>query len=472
MIPVATPTAMAAYDEDNRDRMAQLIAEAAWHVARNAIEMMGGSYGRRVVVVAGPGNNGADGNKAAEILSRRGVGVCVVGPGAPLRGPRPDLVIDAAFGVGLSRSYEPTPIDPGIEVLAVDVPSGLDALTGTLCDGAWRATRTVTFVATKPGLYLGHGPQYGGEIVVADLSVPYVAAPEPRASIGLVTQADAARLWPRRARTSHKWNHAVWVIAGTKTMTGAARLAALGAQRGGASYVRVSVPGVDEPPVPTEAVVVPLGPEEWGPTLERELQRVASVVIGPGLGRSAATVTAAKETIACLARRHVPTVIDADGLAAVSITASSSRNEVLTPTCVLTPHDGEYRQLTGHVVGDDRLGAAQDLAEAMNATVLLKGPTTVVAAPDGRTRLITSGDARLATAGSGDVLSGLIAAVLSYGVEPLEAASIAAWVHGRAATVGALVGMTASDVAAQVPAVASALVRIGETNASGRAPRE
>lgn len=444
MIPVTTPAAMEAFDDAHRDQLDQLIAAAGWQVARQAIAMLGGSYGRRIVVIAGPGNNGADGRVAARLLRARGVRVGVVDPGASLGGARPDLVIDAAFGTGLSRPYVPGPVDPAIPVLAVDVPSGLDGLTGEAVGEPLRADRTVTFVAAKPGLFLGDGPSHCGEVVLADLGFTWRGGADPHTDIGLLTAADAATWWPQRDRSAHKWNHAVWVIGGSPTMPGAPRLAALGAQRSGASYVRVSVPGVADAGGPIETVGWPLDAAGWGSTIASASERIAAVVIGPGLGRDASTLDQVRASIAGLVEGSVPTVVDADGLGAVVGTR-------LAPSCVVTPHDGEFQTLTNRPVPADRLLAVRQLAKEMNATVLLKGPTTVVAAPHGPARFVTSGDARLATAGSGDVLSGMIAALLSYGLEPLDAASLAAWVHGRAGRSGPRCGMTAADIAEAIP---------------------
>lgn len=456
MIPVATPAEMAAYDRANLANMDRLIVAAGWWVARNAIEMMGGTYGRRVVVIIGPGNNGADGAVAERLLSGRGVAVSSVSPGAPIDHRRPDLVIDAAFGMGLARPYVSAPVDPCVPVLAVDIPSGLDGLTGQVNGSVLKAARTVTFVAAKPGLFLGEGPALAGEIVVADLGIPHVAT---NGELALVTASDVAIRWPRRRREAHKWHHAVWIIGGGVTMTGAPRLAALGAQRAGAGYVRLSVPGVDAPDAPIEAVLAPLAPAGWGEQVALDSERIDAVVIGPGLGRSDQNLADARMAIGGLVNASVPMVIDADALGAIADVS-------LGPQCVLTPHDGEYATLTGHDVPTDRVGAVRELAATTNATVLLKGPTTLVAAPDGRVHFIISGDARLATAGSGDVLSGMIGALLSYGLDGFDAASMAAWLHGQAAGTGPVIGLTASGIAARVPAVISELVTSDEQRAT------
>ena len=252
-------------------------------VARMAIRMLDGTYGRTVVVLAGKGNNGNDGRDAARRLRKRGVRVIEIDAhGSPDVLPPADLVIDAAFGTGFRGSWRaPATDDP---VLAVDIPSGVDGLTGATSERVLGAERTVTFAALKPGLLLPPGNSLAGEIEVADIGLDVSGA---RAH--LVEDADVAAWLPERPETTHKWKAAVWVVAGSPGMTGAAHLAARGAQRSGAGYVRLGIPGLPfDEEAPTEIVGFPLPAEGWASAVLGDLGRFKSAVVGPGLGRARA----------------------------------------------------------------------------------------------------------------------------------------------------------------------------------------
>jgi len=454
VIPIVTPTEMAAIDAAAVEPVAELIERAGAAVEREAVDLLGGTYGRRVNIVAGPGNNGADGHVAARRLRRRGVKCSVFTPYEATVLPPADLLIDAAFGTGLSRPYMP-PTSTAPLVLAVDIPSGVDGLTGTVIGEPMMATRTVTFAALKPGLLMEPGASLAGEVVVADIGLDVSGA-----AAHLVTDDDVAAWWPRRRVGAHKWHAATWVIGGSAGMTGAPTLAALGAQRAGAGYVQCSIPGAghsgdkpvgaDSSPA-VEVVGRHLPAHGWASDVVSDGARFSSLVVGPGLGRSDETL---EEVVALVRSSAIPLVVDADGLAAfANITASTGPASV-----VLTPHDGEFRMLTGQAPDADRFRSARSLAAGTNSTVLLKGPTTIVAGPDGRCLAVTSGDARLASAGTGDVLAGMIGALLAEGLSPLPAAALAAHVHGRAASRCPIVGTTASDVARAIPAVLDAIL--------------
>jgi NAD(P)H-hydrate epimerase len=404
-------------------------------------------------VVAGKGNNGNDGRAAARLLERRGVRTVVIPVAeAPERLPASDLVIDAAFGTGFHGEYRP-PDPAGAPVLAVDIPSGVDGLTGAVGAGAVQAVRTVTFAALKPGLLFHPGRALAGEVVLADIGLDVSRAP-----VGLVERADVAAWVPPRSPDAHKWRAAVVVAAGSPGMTGAAHLAARAAQRAGAGMVRVASPGLDhDPGLPTEAVGIATPPAGWDTVVLDQLDRARALVLGPGLGRSAPSETAVLQVVASA---RVPVLVDGDGLSALGDDPAAALAGRSGPT-VLTPHDGEFARLAGHPPGDDRLAAARGLAASTGAIVLLKGPTTVVAHPDGRALLSTAGDARLATAGTGDVLSGVIGALLAQGVPAFEAAASGAWLHGRAARRGPRRGLVASDVVAGLP------VALDELDAAG-----
>ncbi len=444
MIPVVTPARMAEVDAAAEDPVEVLVDRAGAAVARAAIDELGGTYGRRVVVLAGPGSNGADGRVAAERLRRRGVRTTVLEVAdAPDELPPADLVVDAAFGTGLRRPFEaPTTSAP---VLAVDLPSGLDGLTGQVQGRPLRAVRTVTFAAIKPGLLLGEGPRLAGRVEVADIGLD----PSP-ADAHLVTDSDIPGMVPQRPSEAHKWQSACWVVAGSPGMEGAANLAAAAAQRAGAGYVRLSVPGGGGQTPPVEVVGHPVDADLS--QVGGDLDRFASLVLGPGLGRAAETAAGVRRLVGA---STVPTVLDGDGLtAAAGILEAVDRPAPL----VLTPHDGEFETLAGHRPGPDRLGVARGLAAATGATVLLKGPTTVVSSPEGAALLVTSGDQRLATAGSGDVLAGILGAFLARGAAPLEAAAAAAHVHGLVAAACPETGVVAGDLAGHL---VEALVGLG-----------
>jgi len=449
VIPILTPVEVRALDAAAAEPVEVLVARAGAAVARAALDLLGGSYGRRVLVVAGKGNNGADGREAARRLRRAGVRVEVMAPGAA-GAPRPgplDLVIDAAFGTGFRGRWEPPSIGR-VPVLAVDIPSGVDGSTGE-ATAALGARRTVTFAALKPGLLLGRGPELAGEVTVADIGLD----PGPAARAHLVDDADAAAALVERPATAHKWRSAVWVVAGSPGMTGAAHLLARAAQRTGAGYVRLSTPGgAPGEGAPAEAVGHRLGGGHgWAGEVLGGLERFRALAVGPGLGHDPQV---AAEVRRLLTGTTLPCVVDGDGLSALGERAGDVG---LGPSTVLTPHDGEYARLAGHQPGPDRLAAARHLAATTGATVLLKGPATVVAGPGGEVLVSATGSPRLATAGTGDVLTGVIAALLATGVEPALAAAAGAHLHGRAARLGWRRGLVAGDLVDLLPPAFEAL---------------
>jgi NAD(P)H-hydrate epimerase len=442
VIPIVTPAEMGAVDAAAPEPTEVLIARAAAAVARTAVRMMGGTYGRRVHVVAGPGNNGNDGRVAGRLLAERGVRVRVHDTdAAPAVLDPSDLVLDAAYGTGFRGRYD-FPDPDGAPVLAVDIPSGLSGSTGTASGRVAPAVATVTFAALKPGLVMGDGPSFAGTVEVADIGLDVSAA---RAH--LVEAADVPAWIPPRAPGDHKWRHAVWVVAGSSGMTGAARLCAAAAFRAGAGYVRLSVPGDPDPGGPVEAVVDPVPEDDWARAVAAEAGRFAVVAVGPGLGRSEATSAQVRELLSGLDR---PAVVDGDALWALGPDAAAVLADRTAPT-VLTPHDGEFERLTGSPPPEDRPAAARALAASCRSVVLLKGPTTVVAAPDGAVLVVRAGDERLATAGTGDVLTGTVAAALASGAEPFTGAAAAAHLHGTAALLGPVRGLVAGDVADLLP---------------------
>ena len=452
MQPIVTPDEMRTIDAQATVPVEVLIDRAGAAVARAAVRMMGGTYGRVVHVIAGQGNNGNDGRVAARRLAAQGVQVRVH-PVAecPAVLPPADLVIDAAFGTGFRGTWR-APDVGATPVLAVDIPSGVDALTGDVTGRVLRARRTVTFAALKPGLVLGEGALAAGEVEVADIGLEV----GPRA-LALLEAVDVAEWMPSRAADAHKWNAAVRIIAGSRTMPGAAALAASAAQRTGAGMVQVSSPGLDRfEGMPVEAVQRTLPALGWADDALRSFDRFHAVVLGPGLGRSDDT---AASTRFVAIRTPLPVVIDGDGLFALAWNAEGAAallRQREAPT-VLTPHDGEYQLLTGVPPSRDRVASARRLAADTDSVVLLKGPTTVVADPSGDVMLVRAGDQRLATAGTGDVLAGIIGALVAMRVDAFGAAAIGAYIHGRAAALGPAMGLVASDIPALVPAVLAEL---------------
>lgn len=460
MLPIVTPAEMAEIDAAAPEGTEALIARAGAEVAIAARRMMGGTYGRRVLVAAGKGNNGADGRVAAGVLQRWGVRCRVATPPEALelvaagtsRGAnRFDLVIDAAYGTGLRGSWGADQ-PPGVPVLAVDIPSGIDALTGE-DHGCWPAAETVTFGALKPGLLLHPGAAAAGEVHLAPIGLDASSA-----ASWLVTDADADASLAGLQPAAHKWRRSVRVIAGSPQMRGAGALVCAAAQQAGAGMVVISSPGVRAGDIarPTEAVARDLRPGAWaGPALEG-IERFDAAVIGPGVGTDP---TSLAQMARFIAECPLPLVVDADAVTAVAEHPEClQRRDSLT---VLTPHDGEFASLTGAPPAADRFEAVRSAAASLDVFVLLKGPTTLIATPPCPPAppwvlAVNSGTARLATAGSGDVLSGVIAAVLSGGHVPHHAsASIAAaahW-HGRTASVAAPASQQAT-----LPLVATAQV--------------
>ena len=397
--------------------------------------------GARVVAVCGKGANGGDGRIAA-----RKLGAEVVEVGDPL--PPADVVVDAIFGTGshgepreeAARSIEAIR-SAGVPVVSVDVPSGVDASTGEVAGTCVDASATVTFHGEKVGLAVAPGSLRGGRVEVADIGL------EPAETAHARVTSRFLRQLPRRERGGNKYRSgSVLVVGGAPGLTGAVCLAAEAAFRADAGYVSVAAPRESLPVVEArllEAVKRPL---------EEALDaagRAGSLALGPGLGRA----TEAKQQVReLLEQTDLPAVVDADGL------FSFEPVERLAGT-VLTPHSGELARLLGveaEWVDVHRLAAVALALERYRCVVLLKGSETIVAAPGERT-LISSGTPRLATAGTGDVLTGIVAAFLAKGLEPRLAAAAAARAHADAAlAVPHERGMVASDVIAQLPGVLDA----------------
>ena len=453
--------------------------------------------GRHTLVVCGRGNNGGDGLAAARQLHLAGHPVaCVVAaasaselsPDAALNysaaekagvnlrlGAVPDylwdeseLVLDCLLGTGATGELKGRVAEwaarinaagaRGVPVIAVDVPSGVDASSGTMAEGCVAADLTITFHAAKTGLVCPPGSEAAGEVVVWDIGIPVSLEPEP--DLWVVTDEDVNI--PGRRVDDHKYRAGyVAVLAGSKAYPGAAWLASRAAYRTGAGYVRLLMPAGAAETMRGRLVETVLEEIGSGDVLDDAASalavigddRLGALVAGPGLGRDPATSAAVRRIVL---ESSVPAVLDADGLYAFAGQAGALQGR---PGLVLTPHAGELAALLGEPVDEVTradLAAARRAAAATGQVVLLKGSSTVVADPAGRARAVVQGPPQLASAGTGDVLSGVIGALLAKGLEPFEAAYAGAWLHAEAGALGAETdpqGVLAGDLVELLPAV-------------------
>nr|TFG54103.1 MAG: NAD(P)H-hydrate dehydratase [Hyphomicrobiales bacterium] len=434
-----------------------------------------------VVVLCGPGNNGGDGYVAARLLKNEGWSVYVESYGDPAQlkddalemyrrwdgETRPlsakidaEIIVDALFGAGLSR-----PLAEDLKsvvksfnasnalIIAVDVPSGLSGDLGRpFGDVAVRASATVTFFRKKPGHLLMPGRLYCGKTQVADIGIPdkvlFNIRPQSFES-GPDFWGDAYP-WPRPEGHKYLRGHVV-VISGPASATGAARLAARGALRIGAGLVTLASPSDALAINAAHLTAIMLKPCDDAKALMRLLEdkRLNTVALGPGLGIGAAT----EELVAAALGSGAASVLDADALSSFA-GKGEKLFAMLHDRVVMTPHEGEFKRLFPGLLerGHSRLEAASFAARAANCTLLLKGPDTVVASPDGRAAINSNAPAELATAGAGDVLAGFVAGLLAQSMAPFEAASAAAWLHGEAANLCGP-GLIAEDLPEMLPKV-------------------
>lgn len=429
---------------------------------------------RPVAVLCGPGNNGGDGFVVARLLAERGwpVRLGLLGKSEALKGDAAhhaglwtgaveplsvdllegaELAVDAVFGAGLSRPVEGLPAEVlravACPLVAVDIPSGIDGATGEVQGYAPQAAVTVTFFRLKPGHLLYPGRGLCGETLLAGIGIPANVLAE----IGPHTYENKPGLWrlPGLAAETHKYRRGhCLVVAGV--MAGAARLSAHAALRTGAGLVSVAVrpEGMGELSAAPAAVILRRCADLPAFAAMAAEPRVASIVIGPGAGPDGRT---RRRVLAALAAGK-PCLLDADALTAFA--EEPERLLAATATAgkaVLTPHEGEFARVFPNIKGG-RLGRARQAATAAGAVVLLKGPDTVIAAPDGRAAINANAPSWLGTAGSGDVLSGIIGGLLAQGMAPFEAVCAGAWLHGRAAQEFGH-GMIADDLADALPGV-------------------
>ncbi|MGY3615576.1 NAD(P)H-hydrate dehydratase [Bradyrhizobium sp. USDA 10063] len=441
-----------------------------------------------ILVVAGRGNNGGDGFVAAAELAARGREVSVillcerdslkgdaalaargwkypVLPFNPQAIGKPALIIDALFGAGLDRPVKGEPYDMieavnahGTPVLAVDLPSGINGTTGAPMGIAIRATETVTFFRRKPAHLLLPGRVHCGRVRVADIGIDPKVLEEIRPATFENVPSTWQHAFPVPKIDGHKYSRGhVLAVSGDIAATGASRLAARGALRAGAGLVTLASPS-DALAVNAAALTAVMVRAVDNAIQFADLlndRRLNTSVIGPGAGAGPRTRDFVHTALA--AKRNL--VLDADALTSFADAPERLFEAIKASdgaSVVLTPHEGEFPRLFSDISnkhpGRSKLERVRASAERSGAVVLLKGPDTVVAAPDGRATIASNAPPWLATAGAGDVLSGIIAGLLAQGVPAFEAASIGAWMHGEAA-VEAGPGLIAEDLPETLPAV-------------------
>ncbi|MTH96932.1 NAD(P)H-hydrate dehydratase [Roseibium sp. RKSG952] len=467
-----------------------LMEQAGLAVASAVMELLGKRG--TVLVLCGPGNNGGDGFVAARHLDKAGhrVSVRLLRDPDTLKGDaaqafslmalpwsevsredivkdleRADAVIDALFGAGLDRPLAGLPAalakevrHSGKPVVAVDLPSGISGATGAVLGEAFTAARTVTFFRAKPGHYLEPGREHCGHLTVADIGIEQdvLAHIKPR------TFLNKDGLWrdcfPVPGRLGHKFNrgHAV-VFGGPIHSTGASRLAAVAALRAGAGLVTLAVPAgalATYAAHLTAVMVRPVSTDEPPKKLLAD-KRISACLIGPGFGVGSRTCESVLEILSA----SRATVLDADALTSFSDQPDCLFQAIHSAAgaVALTPHEGEFARLFPDLKEADRMGRARLAARLSGALVILKGPDTVIAAPDGRAAINSNAPAWLATAGSGDVLAGVVTGFLGQGVPAFEAASMGVWCHGEAGA-EAGPGLIAEDLAGALKAVMARLV--------------
>lgn len=449
-------------DADRRTIEAGLAGQTLMEVAGRAVAdcVATGWPGEPVTVLCGPGNNGGDGFVAARHLEERGHAVrvaCLV-ERAMLKGDAAwaaglwqgdvaaidaidigtGVVIDALFGAGLDRPPE-GPARRAIEAIeaasapcvAVDVPSGVSGDSGAVRGRAPTCAATVTFFRGKPGHILYPGRARCGTLHIADIGISsrVLGATQFRALV------NHPALWvsqlPATGWTDHKYLRGLALVLGGVPMTGAARLAALSAARVGAGMVRVGAPSAALNQIGAAAASLVLHPWDSDGDLGDMLRdtRLGAILLGPGLGKESGRI---RETVAAVLFEARPTVLDADALTAFAGTPDTLF-EALHPACILTPHEGEFSRVFPDLTDGSKLDRVQRAAERAGCIVLLKGPDTVIAGPGHKPVINTTGNARLATAGTGDVLAGSILGLIAGGMTVFDAGCAAAWLQGRAA---------------------------------------
>lgn len=414
-----------------------------------------------VLVLCGPGNNGGDGYGVACLMRAAGIGVRVAASGPAIGEPAATMaarwggpvesladcaaasvIVDALFGTGLARPMPPL-VQAGLDrlrggdasIVAIDIASGVDAGSGAALGDPLAADMTITFGAMKRGHVLGAGRGLSGRIVVADIGLGRVESP-----VRLVLPPTLSSI----ATNTHKYRRgAVLVIEGDGTRGGAARLTALAALRAGAGVVTIAGTSA-----PADAIMRRSDAQARAMLVD---PRLGGIAIGPGMVDDQRS----RDWLSRVLAGTVSAVVDAGAFALLPSIDPVAALAAATAPLVLTPHDGEFARLFG-AIGPDRIGAAQAAAIASGAIIVLKGTETIIAAPDGRAAVNIHAAPWLATAGSGDALTGIVAALLAQGLAPFDAARAAVWLHGDTGLRGGP-GMIADDIPALLPAVLAGL---------------
>lgn len=445
----------------------------------------------RFVILCGPGNNGGDGYVAARLLADAGASIAVFGLGKPERlkddakrafrewqkDVKPlgefephagDVVIDALFGAGLSRALPQEVADviavvekAGVPVIAVDLPSGVNGLSGKPLGAAFQAECTVTFMTRKPGHLLLPGKSLCGDIEVADIGIPSRIIEAAAGTFAENGPGQWSKLLPLAGPDSHKYRRGhLAVFSGEASKTGAARLAAIAALKSGAGLVTLASPRDAMPANAAHLTAVMLRQVETDADLNEWLEdaRLSAFVLGPGFG------TGRRARDFALALKDRPLVLDADGITSFKDDAAALFDAFAAGDVrlVLTPHEGEFARLFPDLAQDETLSKperAQQAAKRAHAAIVYKGADTVIASPDGRALINTNGPPWLATAGSGDVLAGMVGALMAQGMPAFEAAAAGVYLHGEAAGLAGP-GMTAEDLAEHAGRAAAGLAAL------------
>ncbi|HZX48835.1 MAG TPA: NAD(P)H-hydrate dehydratase [Nitrospirota bacterium] len=513
---IATANEMNNIDRRTRDEYGiptlLLMENAASGITRTVEQMLVSVKGKRITVICGRGNNGGDGLASARQLHNLGakVSVYLLSDKADFKSEpainldialkmgieineqgkysmrtlssrlrHSHLIIDAMIGTGLASAVKEehravielinTSKRP---VAAVDIPTGINSDTGEIMGAAVMATTTVTFALPKRGHFLYPGSDYAGRLQIVDISIPAEAIEKEVIYLSLLTGHDMQGIVPSRLSDSHKGTngHAL-VIAGSIGKGGAAAMTALSCLRTGAGLLTLAVPERVQPIVAgklTEVMTHPLAETEAGTISSKEgdmlmeLSRDKEVVaIGPGLTTNKETVSVVKRVIRETA---IPMVIDADAINALADSPELLRDR--KSATILTPHPGEMSRLTGKSTAEvqqDRIGTARDFAITYGVYLILKGAHTVIAEPSGAVYISPTGNPGMATGGTGDALTGIIAGLIAQGVEPADAAKLGVYLHGLAGDIAAqetgMVGMIAGDLIEHIPTAIKQLER-------------
>ncbi len=482
-----------------------LMERAGIGVVHHLLDSYGPVKGKEVIIVCGKGNNGGDGLVVARHLKNKGARLSLIFLSSPkelshdaaimfqrLRklkgipraiiqptfstlqaiGKKANLIIDAMLGTGLSSPIR-EPYESAIKAMnespaytvAVDIPSGLDSQTGHVLGQAVKADLTVTFGYPKVGLYVGNAIDHVGQVRLVDIGIPPRYIEDLRPTTQLMTREGVAGTLPERSASSHKgtFGHA-GLIAGSPGKTGAPAMASLGALRVGTGLVTIATPQSVSPILEAKLLEAMTAPMPETPSHELSIEALAPLVsfsqnkralaIGPGLGTSEETGTLLRRL---LPQINVPCVLDADAL-----TLMASSPEILTSMTyppILTPHPGEMARLLGsstpQAVNQDRIGVAKSFAQEHGVIMVLKGARTVIAEPGGQVAICPTGNPGMASAGMGDVLTGIISGLLAQGLTGWEAATSGVYIHGLAGDQAAesigQPGLLARDVLQAIP---------------------